>query len=203
MSLGLPAGQGGFADPVLDAQATFRLVMDAMARPATVHRIDAAVTPPKPLSPAAGAIACTLADVDTPVWLDARLRENEEVAGWLAFHTGAPLTEDPMEARFALVSAPAEMPALDGFAPGSQDYPDRSTTLILQVVTLSDGETVTFAGPGIRNRASVAPAPLPRHFASQWAANRARFPRGVDLILAAPEAVVCLPRTARLPDAEA
>ena len=48
----------------------------------------------------------------------------------------------------------------------------------------------------------IAPAPLPRHFVEQWKQNRARFPRGVDLVLAAPEGIACLPRTTRIRPAE-
>jgi alpha-D-ribose 1-methylphosphonate 5-triphosphate synthase subunit PhnH len=39
---------------------------------------------------------------------------------------------------------------------------------------------------------------MPQHFAAQWRANRAAFPRGVDLILAAPDGVAALPRSTRL-----
>lgn len=58
--------EGGFSDPVLNAQSVFRAVMDAMARPATIVKVDAVVTPPSPLGRAAGAIACALIDAYTP-----------------------------------------------------------------------------------------------------------------------------------------
>ena len=64
------AYDGGLSDPVRGSQLVFRLVMDAMARPGTVHRVPALTRPPKPLSPVAGAAISTLADADTPVWLD-------------------------------------------------------------------------------------------------------------------------------------
>ena len=44
---------------------------------------------------------------------------------------------------------------------------------------------------------------VPRHFVAQWKQNRARFPRGVDLILAAPDGIACLPRTTRITQMEA
>lgn len=190
--------EGGFATPVLDAQATFRAVMAAMAEPGTARPLEAQARPPAPLSPTAAAIALTLCDHDTPVWLDPALRAAEAVVAWLGFHCGAPLAHTPAEAHFALVADPATLIALDNFAQGTQDYPDRSTTLIMQVDSLDAGTPLTLEGPGIETVAHLAPAPLPRHFAEQWRQNNARFPRGVDVILAAPRAVACLPRTTRI-----
>jgi alpha-D-ribose 1-methylphosphonate 5-triphosphate synthase subunit PhnI len=190
--------EGGFAEPVLDAQATFRAVMDAMARPASIVEVAPRSAPPAPLSPLVGAIACTLIDADTPMWLDPRLSESEAVRAWLGFHTGARLAAAPAEAVFALIADPGEMPPLDRFAQGTQEYPDRSATLILQLDSLEGGAPLTFRGPGIKGEATIAPADLPADFARQWIENTKRFPRGLDLILTAGEALACLPRSARL-----
>ncbi len=84
-----------------------------------------------------------------------------------------------------LIANPAEMMALDGFSQGTQDYPDRSTTLILQVSDLVSGAPLLLEGPGIETSATIAPAQMPRHFVEQWKQNSQRFPRGVDIILAA------------------
>lgn len=194
---------GGFAHPVFDGQAVFRAVMDAMARPGCIQPIAPLTQPPCPFSASIAAVALTLCDQDTPIWLDAPLRETETIASWLGFHTGAPLAHTPADAHFALVSAPASLIALDNFAQGTQEYPDRSTTLIFQVASLTTGEDLPLEGPGIERVAMLAPAPLPRHFVEQWKQNRARFPRGVDLILAAPDAIACLPRTTRIRPLEA
>jgi alpha-D-ribose 1-methylphosphonate 5-triphosphate synthase subunit PhnH len=195
--------EGGFADPVLAAQGVFRAVMDAMARPGTVHGLAAPARPPAPLSATAGAVALSLCDADTPVWLDPRLAASPDVVAWIGFHCGAPIARSPAEAHFALVSHPAELIALENFAQGSQEYPDRSATLVFQLESLESGRRLLLAGPGIDGEASLSPHPLPRHFVEQWKQNRARFPRGADLILAGPDAVACLPRTTRVVDMEA
>ena len=193
---------GGFADPVMEAQATFRALMDAMARPGTICPLAAAVSPPAPLPPVAAAVALALCDHDTPLWLDPALSAGETVRTWLAFHCGAPLTATPAEAMFALVVEPARLPDLALFGQGTQEYPDRSTTLILAVDTLEEGPMLRLEGPGIEGLARLAAAPLPPRFAAQWAANAARFPLGVDLVLPAAGAVACLPRTARIVEGE-
>lgn len=194
---------GGFADPVFNAQTVFRAVMDAMARPGTVHALPQLAHPPAPLSATAGAVALALCDNDTPIWLDPPLQSAASVKAWLGFHTGAPLANTPADAHFAIVANPAEMVALDGFSQGTQEYPDRSTTLILLVGDLGSGPTLLFEGPGIDKAAMIAPVGMPRHFVEQWKQNNQRFPRGVDIILAAPGSLVCLPRTTRIKTMEA
>ncbi|HZF78124.1 MAG TPA: phosphonate C-P lyase system protein PhnH [Acetobacteraceae bacterium] len=39
---------------------------------------------------------------------------------------------------------------------------------------------------------------LPPGFVAAWGANRARFPRGIDVILCAGDRVAALPRTVRI-----
>lgn len=190
--------EGGFQNPVLDAQSVFRSIMNAMARPGIIEYLDRYVDPPPGLSASVGAIACTLIDADTPLWLDQSFATALSVRSWLAFHTGAPFEGVAGLARFAIAGRLELLPALESFAQGSQEYPDRSTTIILQAETLTEGEELTLSGPGIADFATLAPAPLPAGFRESWTANGSRFPRGVDLILAAPDSIACLPRTTRV-----
>jgi len=203
MDIATQAIDGGFADPVFNAQTVFRAIMDAMARPGSVQPLPVFARPPAPLSATAGAIALSLCDNDTPLWLDPALQASAAVKSWLGFHTGAPLANTQADAHFALIANPAEMAALDGFSQGTQDYPDRSTTLILQVSNLVSGAPLLLEGPGIEISAAIAPAQMPRHFVEQWKQNSQRFPRGVDIILAAPDGIACLPRTTRIKTMEA
>ncbi|MER8404798.1 phosphonate C-P lyase system protein PhnH [Mesorhizobium sp. M0185] len=203
MDIATQSIEGGFADPVFNAQTVFRAVMDAMARPGSVQPLPALAHPPVPLSATAGAVALTLCDNDTPLWLDPALQGSAAVKSWLGFHTGAPLANTPADAHFALIATPAEMMALDGFSQGTQDYPDRSTTLILEVGDLVSGAPLLLEGPGIEKTATIAPAQMPRHFVEQWKQNNQRFPRGVDIVLATPDGVACLPRTTRIKIMEA
>ena len=193
--------EGGFADPVFDGQRVFRATMDALASPGRALSLGAMATPPAPLTAELAALALTLCDHDSPVWLDAALASAPAVGDWLRFHTGAPITRDKRYAMFALVSDPVAMPSLEDFALGTDEYPDRSTTLILAVDSLENGAAFELRGPGIKDVAKLAPHPLPPGFAAQWAANGQQFPRGVDVILAAPDAVTGLPRTTRIVEA--
>jgi alpha-D-ribose 1-methylphosphonate 5-triphosphate synthase subunit PhnH len=190
--------EGGLASPVSDAQAAFRAIMDCMAQPGTIRPLRDVAHPPAPLSAAAALVVLTLCDHDTPVWLDPALAASEAVGEWIAFHTGAPLSSVPAEAHFAFAARPATLVALDNFTAGTQEYPDRSTTLILQVESLDRGSLLRLEGPGIETSTSLSAAPLPRHFVEQWRQNNARFPRGIDLVLATAGEIACLPRTTRI-----
>src|SRR5215468_3452643 len=173
----------GFAEPVLAAQTTFCTVMDVMARPGTVRTL-AGIAAPAPLSPTAAAIALTVLDYETPFWLDAPLAAAGEVARFISFHTGARVTADPADAAFAFVAAPTVAAPFANFAQGSLEYPDRSTTLVLQVAQLAEGKGMILRGPGILGEHRLTASPLPADFLDQLADNRAQFPCGVDILLA-------------------
>lgn len=210
MAVGAEVLEGGFTDAVMEGQAVFRAVLDAMARPGTVQPVAGMHKAPEPLSRVAAAVVATLCDGDTPIWLDAALSgkgaagagQGGAVAAWIVFHTGAPVVGAQADAQFAICADPASLPALEAFPLGSQEYPDRSATLILQVETFTGGEPMVLEGPGIAGRIDVAAGPLPRHFRDQWRRNGACYPRGVDLILAGPDGVMCLPRTTRILETE-
>jgi len=187
-----------FDDPALASQAVFRTVMEAVARPGLPRPLAIKLAPPAPLSPTAAAVALTVLDYETPFWLDRELATVGEVADWLKFHTGAPLTEDPRQAAFAFIADSAAMPAFETFAQGVSEYPDRSTTLVVQVAHLDRGDTLVLSGPGIAGSRSFAAAPLPQDFRARLLANRVLFPRGVDLVLVSAEAVAALPRSLRV-----
>ncbi|MEO1744989.1 MAG: phosphonate C-P lyase system protein PhnH [Pseudomonadota bacterium] len=61
---------GGFEEPIHDAQRVFHAVMQALARPGTVHSIEPCADAPTPIYPATAALLQMLADADSPVWLD-------------------------------------------------------------------------------------------------------------------------------------
>ncbi|MFO1110189.1 MAG: phosphonate C-P lyase system protein PhnH [Bradyrhizobium sp.] len=187
----------GFADKVLSAQSTFRSVMDAMARPGRVQRIHAVTGVPAAMMRGAAAIALTLFDHDTPVWLDRTMSATPDVAKWLKFHTSAPVTPDTLACSFALIGDVQALPPLDRFALGSNEYPDRSTTLIIQVDSLTSGPAYRLTGPGIDGTA-ILQATIRQDLFERLALNAILFPRGIDVVLVHDDSVVAIPRTTRL-----
>ena len=191
----LPAG---FAESVLSAQSTFRAVMEAMARPGSLQRLGAGAGTPSGLMRATSALALTLFDHDTQIWLDSELAAASDVNAWLKFHTGASIVEDPASAAFALVAGAATLPDLGRFALGSNEYPDRSTTVILQVGSLAEGRSYELRGPGIDGATSLRASITPDDLFERLAINARLFPRGIDIVLVHDETIVAIPRTTRL-----
>jgi alpha-D-ribose 1-methylphosphonate 5-triphosphate synthase subunit PhnH len=188
----------GFADKVLSAQSTFRSVMDAMARPGSVQRIVPMAGTAGPMMRGTAAIALTLFDHDTPLWLDARMAESTDVLKWLKFHTGAPVVQDSSVAAFALISDGGALPSFERFAVGTNEYPDRSTTVIIQVESLESGRGFELRGPGIDGVATLHASIKPFDLFERLRFNEALFPRGIDVVLIADDAVVAIPRTTRV-----
>ena len=179
---------GGFTNPAIQSAHIFRHVMEAMARPGTIHSVTG-ITPPNPLSTAAGAVLLTLCDTDPPVHL-AGDTDCAAVRSWLAFHTSAPLV-DRADAMFAIGSWDALNP-LDPYQIGSATYPDRSATLIVECTDLTDSGT-TLTGPGIKKTAALS---LPETSAFQ--ANAALFPLGLDFIFTSGATLAALPRSTQV-----
>jgi alpha-D-ribose 1-methylphosphonate 5-triphosphate synthase subunit PhnH len=193
MALTSPIGTA-FADPVRDAQHTFRQIMTAMAAPGTVVRIDAMHDAPKGIGPAMTAVLLTLCDYETPIWLDRDLTA-AGVDAYARFHCAAPVCQAPEDAAFAFVVSTRALPDLASFAQGTLAYPDRSTTVVAGVDSLSEGDTLLLRGPGIERLTQLQMMPLPAGFTDQLTTNRARYPRGIDLLLCAGRKLVALPRT--------
>lgn len=187
----------GFAEPVYDSQAVFRSVLDAFSRPGRISTVAAGVEPPVPLHVASAAIALSLFDLSTPYWTDPSVGTPAAI-DYIGFHSGARLTDDPENAAFAIVGGSDTVVSWDAFAIGTPDYPDRSTTVIVQVDNLQDDGPVTLTGPGIRTEHRVRVDGLDDGF---WAArqeNAKLYPLGTDIILVADRRMICLPRTTRV-----
>jgi alpha-D-ribose 1-methylphosphonate 5-triphosphate synthase subunit PhnH len=196
MSMSSPDAMGtifpGFADPVLDAQAAFRAVLQAMSRPGQVQRVPLLPEPPPGLSPAAAAVLLALVDAETGL----RLAAGPQAEGWVRFHCGAPFA--PAGAAAFVLDPAAGLLDLD---PGTEEEPERGASLILEVAGLEESGGWRLTGPGIRDEHRLLVRGAPAGFLADWAANRGRAPRGVDVILCAGDRIAALPRSVAIAEA--
>ncbi len=195
---GEDAIKAGFDNSMLQSQAMYRKLLSAMAQPGRIVSCEFDLDAPAPLWPTTAAAALTLLDFDTPLWLDPRAAAQKALGDYLRFHCGCPLVEASGNAAFALITDPAEMPALQVFAEGSDEYPDRSATLLIQVERLDDSRGVILRGPGIESKQSFQAKGLPAGFWHQVQDNHAGFPKGVDMIFCAQDRIAALPRSTQV-----
>jgi alpha-D-ribose 1-methylphosphonate 5-triphosphate synthase subunit PhnH len=187
----------GFSDPVFQSQAAFRALLAALSEPGTLQQVASEIAPPEGLATATATALLTLADYETPVWLPEALR-NGPAGAWLRFHCAAALVDDASEAAFAVVDGAADEPTLAAFNLGTDQFPDRSTTVIVQVNGLEGGPAITLAGPGILGSRDIAPQGLRSSFVEELRENGALYPLGVDVLLAHGEGLIGLPRSTQI-----
>lgn len=186
-------------DAAFDTQRVFRAVLDAMSRPGKIVSIETDEKHPAALEPATAAIARCVFDHDTEVWMGDGIA-GVDVFDFLKFNSGCPMTKSSMIADFAIACSRSGLPEVSQFKQGSELFPDRSTTLIVQVPDLETGASLRLTGPGIRTENSLSVAGVPDYF---WQARREQteiFPRGVDIVFATGDRIVALPRSTRLGD---
>lgn len=186
----------GFDDPVHQSQRVFRQVLDAMAHPGQISVLtDAPAAAPAGLSPAAAAIALTLLDFESSVWLDDRTAAARD---YLVFHSGCPVTDSPNAADFAVLGEATRLDGLERFRLGSDEHPERGATLLVEVAGFSNGDGAILTGPGIDGERRLRVSGVPAHFWATVRENGALFPRGVDLLLTCAQRIAALPRSVRV-----
>jgi alpha-D-ribose 1-methylphosphonate 5-triphosphate synthase subunit PhnH len=180
----------------IDSSRNFRAILDAMAKPGHVLPFDPRVDAPAPLLAGAATIVQTLCDFQSPIWLAPEFATGD-ISRFVKFHTGAPIIEDPAPASFGIVQASAAMPSLSVFSQGTHEYPDRSTTLIMQVDSFTRN-IVVLSGPGLKESVNFGAQGLSRDFWQQMITNNQQYPLGVDVIFVSRKAIACCPRSTRI-----
>ena len=189
----------GFDDPVFGAQENFRVFMDGFSHPGTINQVNLPHLPASPLAEGTAAFALSLFDFSTPVWFDHALDEEAATAKrYLQFHTNCPITENADNASFAIINGAPSIEKLSAFAIGSPEYPDRSTTLLIQVDGLSEQDGITLRGPGIENQRKLNVSGVDEEFWQFVQRNNALFPLGLDFIFVSQNRFACLPRSTRV-----
>ncbi len=190
-----------FSNEAFGSQAVFRAVLQALSHPGRTVAVEHDAQTPAVGHAASAAVLLALLDSDCTLWLSPRLAASDAGA-WLRFHTGCTLVSDPTQARFVWLAQGDEWPTLGSLALGTDVYPDQSATCVVDIpratVTAADAiDAWQLRGPGIQEMAALQVDGLPDDFETQWSANHAAFPRGVDLLLGTPGHIVGLPRTTR------
>lgn len=172
-------------------QQAFRAVLDGFARPGTLV----------PAQQSSAVLMFLSAVLDESVSLADPLGLVGTDARRLLLAPTAPQAQ----ARFVLLDG--RRPPDAGFQPtlGTLESPELSATLVLTVDALSDASTSADAavalqlqGPGVPGTRVLAVSGLHPDWLARRAAWVGAYPMGVDIVLAAPDAMAALPRTTRI-----
>jgi len=87
------------------------------------------------------------------------------------------------------------LPDLAAFSGGTDEAPEASATLFIEVRGFVGGQRLRLAGPGLRTPTLLDVDGLPPEFPSIWASNHARYPCGIDIVICAGATLVALPRS--------
>jgi alpha-D-ribose 1-methylphosphonate 5-triphosphate synthase subunit PhnH len=197
-----------------ESQAVFRAVLDALARPGTLHRLPARNGVPAALLP-----LLALSDLSTSVCVLVGPAAGERAAGegaagketvtgdgWpdvVRTLTSAPMTA-LREARLITALRPVTGGELAQVRTGSAAAPEEGALVTLAVDHVSPkAPTHVLAGPGISGRTELRIAGLPDDFIRTRRQLTQAFPAGADFLLVAPDGTLAgLPRTTRIEAAE-
>jgi alpha-D-ribose 1-methylphosphonate 5-triphosphate synthase subunit PhnH len=191
----------GFADPVIDAQASFRAVLQAMSHPGRAVELPGMQEAAPRLQPGTAALLLTLLDAETPLRLHGALH-GEAVLAWLRFHTGTRAAAPGAGAPFTAARAGDLNAALWSSLPlGSDEVPHDGGTLIVELPASTDTfraaplHRLALRGPGVPGERLIDVAGVPSAFWDHRVALQPQFPRGFDLLLVRAREVIAIPRS--------
>lgn len=185
----------GFSDPVVGTQYCFRQVALAMSEPGTrvqVPEVMATCT----VSAAAMAVLLTLTSHDTPLFIDPSF-DNEALMQQLKLHTNPPLVTRPEAARFALLNGRESACDPAAFFCGTDEIPESSATLIVDVEQLTSFHELMLMGPGISTYRVISPI-LPIALEDYLCSRPHAFPLGIDVIVTSGDELIAIPRTTQV-----
>jgi alpha-D-ribose 1-methylphosphonate 5-triphosphate synthase subunit PhnH len=159
----------------LESQATFRVLLDTLARPGTIARL------PQPFGSTIPAVLCVplaLSDLGIPI---AVVGDPDRWAADVARATGATVTTPP-QAWAAAVVAGFEPAVIEQFDPGSALAPERGARLAVLVPTLGTGAlSLSLSGPGVPGRRHLRLGGVEPEALRTLQVRNAAFPAGLDV----------------------
>lgn len=192
-------------DEVFDAQEHFRLLLDSMARPGKINRLNPVVLAPPPgLNAGSVLVAFALMDADSTFEMAGM---SQGAASYISSNTNARRT-DVKHAHFIFAQATESPEFLDSADCGTLLYPDTAATVVLQLeeaspTPLAGGLKLTLEGPGIEGTSTLWTRGFSEDLLLALQARNAEFPVGLDTILtfvdrSGAPCLACLPRTTRV-----
>lgn len=202
MNINLSTLAQGFENVGRDSQIIFRQIMGSFARPGLPVEISPLVKPsPEFDVSVAGSLLMALMETGTALYLP----NEAQISNWanyLKFHTSCVLTPECQNAEFIWIQDGAHLPSLLSCALGSVEFPETSSTLIIDVngieINSESMDAKVWTGPGIKEPIQIDIQGISTAFWREREELRQMYPCGVDVIFCSSTQIVSLPRSTRI-----
>lgn len=188
-------------DTIFDAQRHFRILLDCMARPGKIDKLDGVeVGNPIGLYKASALTGFALLDAEVTFWVEPGLHE---AAHYFTTNTGARLAEVG-EADFLFLKGASSLEPLEAAKTGTPSYPETGATLVVQCEGLSHSSSLEalaleLEGPGVQHSKEVFILGIPATFINLLTSKNSEYPLGLDVIFSDPfDQIICIPRSNHL-----
>jgi len=193
----------GFANEFHTSQLVFRTALKALSYPGRVIEMEHDAITPSDANPVASGLLLALLDSETSLWCS-NPSTMCAAADWLQFHTDCSVLTSPESADFLWVKNIRDLPNLKDCKLGTDQYPDKSATCVIEVPHLREESPwpFTLKGPGIQfeEHLHIQGWEEKDHeeFLKFWKANNLLFPCGIDIFFCDGHSLLGLPRTTQL-----
>lgn len=174
---------------IIEEHQIFRILLQSMSRPGTVHRLTEATES----QPALSLLSCI---IDNEVSVTAIGDEARELVTQLCRQQGSRPT-DVSNADVIIISGGSSGTHLETVRLGDLEYPDTGATVLYLVDFLEEGAgECSLTGPGINGTASLRINGLDRNELQLLRNINSAFPLGIDAIFVDRQGqCVCIPRS--------
>jgi alpha-D-ribose 1-methylphosphonate 5-triphosphate synthase subunit PhnH len=184
-------------DEIFHAQAHFRLLLDSMARPGKLNKLEEpAVNPPAGIHKATALVAFALLNRDVCFYAGGR-PEIEEYIKTNTFSSAAAADE----ADFVFISGAGTAQGLKMAKTGELEYPEKSATAVIDIEQIFDRPTddtteLILAGPGVNGEKRIYVRGLSQEVLLTIKEHNCEYPLGIDVVLVDKQGqLACLPRS--------
>lgn len=187
---------------IFDAQEHFRVIMNATARPGSIHSLkEIEIYPPAPLNKAAAYVALALMNKD--VACNVQLTNTQEIETYLLLNTGVNFSEVE-KANFIICNQNVSVEVIENANEGDPIYPEQSAFIVLQVEEISNAKLnnsieLVLEGPGIEKTQNLYITGAKKQVLDTIWEKNSEYPLGVELILCAANGqIASIPRSSKI-----
>lgn len=189
-----------YFDEVFDTQTAFRSIMQALARPGQLQKLDAMkkLNPPKPLNAATACIGLTLMSQDSLFHVEEQ--QFPQGKEYFSVNTSARFCEIS-EAAFLYIQGQDSTATIAKAHTGLLEYPETSATVIIDVMAMSeepmaDALALNMQGPGVLDEKTVFIKGINPEILGMIQAKNGEYPLGIDVFMTDKKnQVLGIPRT--------